>query len=115
LSGLIHEFIPTNWVEKHLGEKGIKPILYTTIIGTIVPVCCWGSLPLAITFYMKGAFTGPVLAFLAATPATSVNALIVVWKFFGLKFAVYIFFAVIVMGVITGIVGNLLKIKPNIN
>jgi len=58
LSGIIHEFIPTSWVEKHLGEKGIKPILYSTILGTIVPVCCWGSLPLAITFYTKGASLG---------------------------------------------------------
>jgi len=114
LSGIIHEFIPTSWVEKHLGEKGIKPILYSTILGTVVPVCCWGSLPLAITFYTKGASLGPVLAFLIATPATSVNALIVVWKFFGINFAVYIFFAAIVMGVIAGLIGNMLKFKPNI-
>jgi len=27
LSGLIHEFIPAKLVERHLGGKGIKPIL----------------------------------------------------------------------------------------
>jgi uncharacterized membrane protein YraQ (UPF0718 family) len=114
LSGIIHEFIPTSWVEKHLGGKGIKPILYSTIFGAIVPVCCWGSLPLAITFYMKGASLGPVLAFLVATPATSVNAIIVVWKFLGIRFAVYTFFVVIIMGIITGLIGNMFKFKPNI-
>ena len=31
LSGLIHEFIPAKLVEKHLGGKGIKPILCTTL------------------------------------------------------------------------------------
>ncbi|MCM8784930.1 MAG: permease [Candidatus Omnitrophica bacterium] len=114
LSGLIHEFVPTNWVEKELGKKSIKPILYATTVGTIVPVCCWGSLPLAITFYMKGASLGPVLAILVATPATSINALIVAGKFFGIKFAIYIFFSVILMGLIIGLIGNLFKFKVNI-
>jgi len=31
LSGLIHEFIPAKLVERHLGAKGIKPILYSTL------------------------------------------------------------------------------------
>lgn len=112
ISGIINEFIPTGWVEKHLGEKGIKPILYSTVIGTIIPVCCWGSLPIALSFYLKGASLGPILAFLVATPATSVNALIVVGKFLGLKFAIYTFFSVIIMGVVMGLVGNLFKIRP---
>lgn len=114
LSGVIHEFIPAEWINKHLGGKGIKGILYATFIGTIVPVCCWGSLPIAISFYIRGASLGPVLALLVATPATSVNALIVTGKFLGLKFALFLFFSVIFMGLITGIIGNILKIKPNI-
>lgn len=112
ISGIINEFIPIGWVEKHLGKKGIKPILYSTVIGTIIPVCCWGSLPIAISFYLKGASLGPILAFLVATPATSINALIVVGKFLGLKFAIYTFFSVIIMGVVMGLVGNLFKIRP---
>lgn len=114
LSGLINEFISTSWVEKYLGERGIKPILYATITGTVLPVCCWGSLPIAISFYKKGARLGPVLAFLVATPATSVSALIVAYKLLGLRFTIYIFFAVILMGLIIGGIGNLLKFKPRI-
>ncbi len=26
LSGLIHEFVPSHWVERHLGGRGIRPI-----------------------------------------------------------------------------------------
>ena len=37
LSGLIHEFIPTRWVEKYLGGKGIKPILYSTFCWSVSP------------------------------------------------------------------------------
>ncbi|MFH1791657.1 MAG: permease, partial [Candidatus Omnitrophota bacterium] len=45
ISGLIHEFIPTSWVERYLGRPGVMPILASTFIGTLLPICCWGSLP----------------------------------------------------------------------
>jgi len=111
LSGLIHEFIPAKLVERHLGGKGIKPILYSTLAGTILPICCIGSLPIALSLYQKGARLGPVLAFLVATPATSITALLVCYGLLGLKFTVFIFFAVILMGLIMGIVGNAIKLK----
>ena len=112
ISGLVHELIPEDKVLKYLGTGGIKPILYSTLIGTLLPVCCWGSLPIAVSFYKKGAKLGPVLAFLVATPATSISALLVAYTVLGLKFAVYIFFAVIIMGVTIGLVGNKIKCEP---
>jgi hypothetical protein len=108
ISGLVHEFMPQDIVEKYLGRSGIKPILWATLIGAILPVCCWGSLPIAVSFYKKGARLGPILAFLVATPATSVSALLVTFSVLGLGFAVYSFFAVIVMGLIVGIIGNVI-------
>lgn len=112
LSGLIHEFVPTEWVEKHLGKKGIKPLLYTTLVGTALPICCWGSLPVAFSLYQKGAKLGPVLAFLVATPATSISALLVCFALLGIKFTVFIFFAVVLMGLVVGTIGNLLRWEP---
>lgn len=114
LSGLINEFVPKGWIERWLGKNGIKPIFYSTISGTVLPICCWGSLPVAITFYKKGAKLGPVFAFLVATPATSVSALLVTYKLLGFKFAVFIFFAVIFMGLIIGLIGNKLTINKGI-
>lgn len=111
LSGLIHEFVPSGWVERHLGGKGIKPILYATLAGTALPICCIGSLPVAMSLRQKGAGLGPVLAFLVATPATSVTALLVCYSLLGLKFTISIFFAVIVMGLVMGFIGNLIKFK----
>ena len=113
LSGLIHEFIPAKLVEKHLGGKGIKPILYSTLAGTILPICCIGSLPIALSLHQKGARLGPILAFLVATPATSITALLVCYGLLGLKFTVFIFFAVILMGLIMGTVGNMIKLDTS--
>ena len=112
LSGLIREFVPTEWVERHLGGRGIKPILYATIVGTVLPICCFGSLPVAVTLHQKRARLGPVLAFLVATPATSVTALLVCYALLGIKFTAFIFFAVIVMGLLMGLVGNMLRVRP---
>ena len=114
LSGLIHEFVPLQWVERRLGEGGIKPILYSTIVGTILPICCFGSLPVAVSLRQKGARLGPVLAFLVATPATSITALLVTYGFLGLKFTVFIFLAVIVMGLVMGFVGNKVEGKAKV-
>jgi hypothetical protein len=111
LSGIVHEFIPDRWINKHLGGKGVKGVLWSTLIGTLVPVCCWGCLPIAVSFRKKGASLGPILAMLIATPATSINALIVTAKLLGLKFAIYLFFSVILMGITAGLIGNRIKVK----
>jgi len=111
LSGIIHEFIPTSIVEKHLGGKGIKPLLYATIVGTILPICCVGSLPVALSLHKKGARIGSVVSFLIATPATSLSALFVTYSLLGLKFAAFIFFAVIIIGIIIGAFADLFKFR----
>ena len=114
LSGLINEFIPSKWVERRLGGSGIKPILYSTLIGTILPICCLGSLPVAVSLRRKGARLGPVLAFLVATPATSITALLVTYGLLGLNFTIFIFFAVIVMGLVMGLVANKVEGKAKV-
>ncbi len=114
LSGLIHEFVPSKWVERHLGGRGVKPVLYSTLIGTVLPICCFGSLPVAVSLHQKGARLGPVLAFLVATPATSISALLVTYGLLGPKFTVFIFFAVIAMGLIMGLIGNLITVEPRV-
>jgi len=64
-----------------------------------------------LSLHQKGARLGPVLAFLVATPATSLTALLVCYALTGMKFTVFIFFVVIVMGLVMGAVGNLVKLE----
>jgi uncharacterized membrane protein YraQ (UPF0718 family) len=112
ISGIVHEFLPSDWIERNMGGRGVKGILIATFVGTVAPVCCWGSLPIAVSLHKRGASLGPVLALLVATPATSITALIMTWQFFGPQFAAYLAVSVIVMGIIIGLVGDLLKVKP---
>lgn len=112
LSGLIHEFLPTRWVERHLGGRGIRPIIYATIFGALLPLCCFGALPVAISFFKKGARLGPVLAFLVATPATSATAFLVTYRLLGLNFTLFLSLSVILIGLTLGLMGNLFRLSP---
>ncbi len=112
LSGFINEFVPSRWVEAHLGQNGMKPLAYSAMAGTVLPICCVGSLPMAVSLHQKGAKLGAVLAFLVAAPATSLTALLVTYGLLGLKFTAFIFFSVIAIGLIMGVVGNLIKVQP---
>ena len=106
ISGVIHEFIPQNFVDKYFSKKGLKPLLFVIAAGIVLPICCIGSLPVAVGMRKKGVSLGPVLAFLIATPATSVSAVFVTWRFFGLAFTLYLCAAVVVMGLVAGILGD---------
>jgi len=106
ISGIIQIYVPSNWVARHLGGTGLKPIVFATLAGTALPICCIGSLPVAVSLHDKGARLGPVLAFLVATPATSVSALLVAYGLLGIEFTAFIFFAVIILGLLMGFVGN---------
>lgn len=112
ISGVVHELIPDAWVEEHLGGRGMKGVLWSTLVGTVVPVCCWGCLPIAISFRRKGASLGPILAILIVTPATSINALVVTAHLLGVKFALYLFLTVILMGLLAGFIGNNIRVAP---
>ena len=109
-SGLINEFVPEKLVQKYLGDDSVKSIFMATWVGVLLPVCCMGSLPIAITLRKKGARLGPILAFLVATPATSAPALFVSWKLMGLTYTIFMAATVIVMGFIMGIIGNFIKV-----
>src|SRR3989338_3974149 len=111
LGGILYQFIPTAMVERYLGEKGFKSIAFASVAGVILPLCCIGTLPVALTLRRKVASLGAVLAFLVATPATSVSALIISWKLLGFTFTIFIFFAVILIGLVMGIIGNGMKLS----
>ncbi|MCS7250338.1 MAG: permease, partial [candidate division WOR-3 bacterium] len=68
-------------------------------------------LPVAIGFKKKGMPLGPILAFLVTTPATSISAILITYQLLGLKFTIYLCISVILMGIIIGIIGNLLKLE----
>jgi len=111
LSGIFYEFIPQSIVKKYLVKKNFFTLLSIILIGMILPICCIGSLPMAIGFRQKGVKLGNVLAFLVATPATSITAVLLTLKFFGVYFTIYLCVSVLILGFIIGILGNIFDKK----
>ncbi len=62
-------------------------------------------------FRKRGVALGPILAFLVATPATSVTAILVTWRLMGFEFTLYLCLAVVLMGLAIGLIGNFLPFK----
>lgn len=108
LSGIFHEFIPQTVVQGYLGKKGIRSLICVIFFGALLPMCCCGTLPMAVSFKRRGVPLGLILAFLIATPATSIAAILVMWKLLGLGFTLYMCAAVILMGLVAGLIGNCL-------
>ena len=54
------------------------------------------------------------MAFLVATPATSITALFVCWKLLGMGFTVLIFFAAIIIGLFIGIICDGIALEPKV-
>ncbi|MFN3551171.1 MAG: permease [Endomicrobiia bacterium] len=108
LSGIFYELIPENVVRKYLVKKNFFTLLSVIIIGMILPICCIGSLPMAVGFKQKGVKLGNILAFLVATPATSISSILITLKFFGIMFTLYLCIVVILLGFVIGIIGNLM-------
>jgi uncharacterized membrane protein YraQ (UPF0718 family) len=106
LSGIFYEFIPQSVVRRYLVKKNFFTLLSIIFIGMILPICCIGSLPMAVGFRRKGVRLGNVLAFLVATPATSVTSVFLTLKFFGIYFTIYLCASVLVLGFIIGILGS---------
>jgi uncharacterized membrane protein YraQ (UPF0718 family) len=111
LSGIFYEFIPQSIVKKYLVKKNFFTLLSIILIGMILPICCIGSLPMAVGFRQKGVKLGNVLAFLVATPATSITAVLLTLKFFGVYFTIYLCVSVLILGFVIGILGNIFDKK----
>uniref|UniRef100_A0A7C3UPL6 Permease n=1 Tax=candidate division WOR-3 bacterium TaxID=2052148 RepID=A0A7C3UPL6_UNCW3 len=111
LSGLIHEFLPQDLINRYFGKKDLLTLFRISILGIILPICCWGSLPIAVTLRKRGAPLGPILSFLVTTPATSISAILITNQLFGLKFTLALALTVVLMGMIVGVIGNLLPTR----
>lgn len=75
LAGLIHEFVSSRKVAKHLGKSNFRSILRASLIGTPLPLCSCGVIPTAIGLRKEGASKESTVSFLIATPETGVDSI----------------------------------------
>jgi hypothetical protein len=103
-AGVLSVLVSPEWVERHLGGHGLRPVVKSTIFGIPLPLCSCGVIPVTASIRQHGAGPGATTAFLLSTPQTGVDSLLATYALLGPIYMVFRFIAALV----TGIVGGLL-------
>jgi hypothetical protein len=101
-AGILSVFISQNFVEKHLGGRGILPILKASFFGVPLPLCSCGVIPVSMSLHKQGASKGSTIAFLLSTPQTGVDSILVTLGLLGPVFAVFRPLAAFTTGIVGG-------------
>ncbi len=104
LAGVVHVLVPREWMFKHLGGKGIVPLIKASLLGIPLPLCSCAVIPVAAGLRKQGASKGASAAFAISTPQTGEESIPLTWGLFGPVFAL----ARPIIAVITGLVAGIL-------
>lgn len=97
MAGLLHQYLPRRFVQKHLGGRSWKNIFKASLIGTPVPLCSCGVVPVGLGLRKDGASKATSVSFLIATPENGVESISLTYSFFGLPFTILrLIFAMVV-------------------
>ncbi len=101
-AGLLSVLIPPETVERHLGGRGILPVIKGALFGVPIPLCSCGVIPVMASLRRHGASKGASTAFLLSTPQTSVDSVMVTFSLLGPLFAILRPVFALISGVIGG-------------
>lgn len=88
IAGMLHVFVKTSAMSRHLSGPGWKPVVKAALFGIPLPLCSCGVLPTAVSLRRQGASKGATTSFLIATPQTGVDSIAATYSLLGLPFAI---------------------------
>jgi len=102
VAGVLSVFVSQSLVERHLGGRGLWPLLKASLFGVPLPLCSCGVIPVSVSLHKHGASKGSTIAFLLSTPQTGADSIFVTLSLLGPVFAVFRPVAALITGVIGG-------------
>jgi uncharacterized membrane protein YraQ (UPF0718 family) len=102
VAGVLSILISQRLVERHLGARGMLPLLKASVFGIPLPLCSCGVIPVSISLHKHGASKGATIAFLLSTPQTGVDSIFVTYSLLGPVFAIFRPLAALVTGLFGG-------------
>jgi uncharacterized membrane protein YraQ (UPF0718 family) len=102
LAGILSVWISPKFVERHLGGRGLLPVLKASAFGVPLPLCSCGVIPVSMSLRQHGASKGATVAFLLSTPQTGLDNILVAYSLLGPVFAL----ACPVVTFVTGLFGG---------
>lgn len=106
LCGLLHIVLRPEFMQKNLGNTKLSSLVKATISGMLLPICSCGVVPLALSLYYSGAYLGPTLAFLVATPVINPAAVLLSLALLGPQLTTIYVITGFVLPMIIGVIGN---------
>lgn len=80
IGAIIHNWIPSKWVESILGRNDPFSVILATAVGIPMYADIFGTIPVAESLLGKGAGLGTVLAFMMAVTALSLPSIVMLRK-----------------------------------
>ncbi len=108
LAGLLHNFLKPDRLQRMLGNRKLSSLMRGTISGMLLPICSCGVIPLGLGLYYSGAYLGPTLAFMTATPVINPAAVLLAYGLLGPQIATIYLISGFVVPMVVGIIGNAL-------
>ena len=108
VAGLLSVLVSRKLVERHLGGRGIGPVIKAALFGVPMPLCSCSVIPVTMSLHKHGASKAASVSFLLSTPQTGAENIFVVYSLLGPLFAVFSPLAAFFTGVVGGILVNFL-------
>ncbi len=103
LAGLIHEFVSSRRLAKHLGKSNFGSILKASLIGAPLPLCSCGVIPTAVSLRKDGASKESTISFLIATPETGVDSISMSYALLDPLLTIFRPFAAVITSIFAGL------------
>ncbi len=107
LCSFLHVVLRPEFLQRNLGNTKMSSLVKATISGMLLPICSCGVVPLALSLYHSGAYLGPTLAFLVATPIINPAAVILAFVLLGPQLTAIYIITGFVLPMIIGVLGNI--------
>ncbi len=102
VAGVLSVYISAAWIERHLGGRGLGPVLKASLFGVPLPLCSCGVIPVSVSIRRHGASRAATTSFLLSTPQTGVDSILITYALLGPVFAVFRPFAALATGLLGG-------------
>jgi len=112
IAGILHEFLPTQAIARHLGSDTPRSVLLAALFGAPIPLCSCGVLPAAAALRGKGASRSSLLSFLISTPETGVDSIALTYALFGPILAIVRPIVAVVTAAVAGLLSIVLPAEP---
>ena len=106
VGGILKAWIPTDLMQRHLGGKGIMPVIRGAILGAPLPLCSCGVIPAALAIRKAGASKKATVSFLVSTPETGVDSVSISYALLGPFMALVRPVAAVVSALVAGMLAG---------